>query len=80
MRRSTIVVSAEDAADKLGINLTTIYRWLHAKKIAAVKKGKRWQVFLLKIEQANEPATYLTLPHDALPSLVGEEIAAIIGG
>ena len=80
MRRSTIVVSAEDAADKLDINLTTMYRWLNGKRIAAVKKGKRWQVLLIKIEQEGEPTAYFTLPHESLPSLLGEELATHIGG
>lgn len=81
MRRSTIVVvSAEGAADKLDVNLTTMYRWLHSNQLAAVKKGKRWQVFLIKIDQPNEDPAYLTIPYKSLPSLVGEEIATAIGG
>lgn len=36
--------TARDLADKLGMNIMTIYRWIDAKKIKAYKLGKEFRI------------------------------------
>jgi excisionase family DNA binding protein len=36
--------TARDLADKLGLNIMTIYRWIDAKKIKAYKLGKEFRI------------------------------------
>ncbi|MFZ4500582.1 MAG: helix-turn-helix domain-containing protein [Minisyncoccia bacterium] len=36
--------TARDLADKLGMNVMTIYRWIDAKKIKAYKLGKEFRI------------------------------------
>lgn len=36
--------TAKDLAEKLGLNVMTIYRWIGAKKLKAYKLGKEFRV------------------------------------
>ncbi|MEO5646496.1 MAG: helix-turn-helix domain-containing protein [Candidatus Paceibacterota bacterium] len=36
--------TAKDLADKLGMNVMTIYRWIGAKKLKAYKLGKEFRI------------------------------------
>lgn len=36
--------TAQDLADKLGVNIMTIYRYIKAKKIKAYKIGKEFRI------------------------------------
>jgi excisionase family DNA binding protein len=36
--------TARDLADKLGLNIMTIYRWIDAKKLKAYKLGKEFRI------------------------------------
>ena len=36
--------TARDLADRLGLNIMTIYRWIGAKKLKAYKLGKEFRI------------------------------------
>lgn len=77
MERRIIMTTAMDAAQKLGIDSTTMYRRLEARKVAAVKDGDRWQVFLVELvlSQGATPK-YVSLPYSALKDILGAETAS----
>lgn len=44
--------SVQEAADKLGVNTETLYRWIWQEKVPAEKFGGRWRVNSDEIRQA----------------------------
>lgn len=75
--RRIISTSPQDAADKLGRHVTTIYRRCEQKKMAAVKEGRDWRVFLLELDQGGKPI-YFSLPYTAVEKILGQAIASIV--
>jgi len=71
IQRKIISVALTDAATRLRVGRTTLYRWLADDRIAAVKDQGNWKIFLLQIKSESE-VSYFTLPHSALPDLMGE--------
>ena len=68
MERKVIATSVTDACRRLRVGRATLYRWLDKQQIAAVREpGGKWKIFLLLV---NDDA--FTLPHSALPQLLGE--------
>ena len=68
MERKVIVTSVTAACRRLRVGRATLYRWLDKQQIAAVREpGGKWKIFLLLV---NDDA--FTLPHSALPQLLGE--------
>ena len=68
MNRKVIVTTVTDACRRLRVGRATLYRWLDKQQIAAVREpGGKWKIFLLLV---NDDA--FTLPHSALPQLLGE--------
>lgn len=81
MERSIIMTTAMDAANKLGIDSTTMYRRLEAKKTAAVKDGARWKVFLVELVMSpGSKPQYISLPHNALKDILGDTTDALAEG
>jgi len=37
-------MTAMEAAEKAGVNIATVYRWVEAEKIDGLKAGKHWYV------------------------------------
>jgi len=42
--------TAKDLADKLGLNIMTIYRYIDAKKLKAYKIGKEYRISKVEFE------------------------------
>ena len=55
--------TAEEVADKFGMNTQTVRRWIHSDKLPAVKLGKGFWIYdedvkkLMSTEKANLPTT-----------------------
>ena len=43
--------TAQDIADKFGVNIMTIYRYIKAKKIRAYKIGKEFRIDKVEFEE-----------------------------
>jgi len=43
--------TAKDLADKLGVNIMTIYRYIKAKKLKAYKIGKEFRIDKVEFEK-----------------------------
>lgn len=71
IHRKIVSVSLTEATERLRVGRTTIYRWLKDDRIAALKEGGNWKIFLLQIK-SEDSLSFFTLPHSALPDLVGE--------
>ena len=57
------LLTPQQAADRLGISLDTIRRWIHAKKLRAFKMGGRWKI---PLDALNVPTQEPPL-HDSPP-------------
>lgn len=71
-------VSGLEAARRLEVDENSVYKWLKEDRIAAVRQGGRWVVFLLEVDGLGEKM-YFTLSPQRLTELLGENVPALVG-
>lgn len=47
--RRTLLLPVAEAAERLGVSIVTLYRWINRGQVQAIRRGGRLRVVLLEI-------------------------------